>query len=159
MPHYIPSWEGPESKRAQKYPLQLISPHSRYSFHTHYDKHAPWLDDIPGHRVLKNGYYWQPMRLNPADAEARGIQHRDIIKLYNDRGAVLGIAWVTERVRPGTVHSWASSAKYDPLEPGKCGSVDKGGCVNLLTPSQMMSKNVPGMVPNSCLIEIARWEV
>ena len=30
-----------------------------------------------------------------------------------------GCAVVTERVRPGVVHSYASSAKYDPLEPGK----------------------------------------
>ena len=36
---------------------------------------------------------------------------------------------VTERVRPGVVHSYASSAKYDPLSPGKADSSDKGGCV------------------------------
>ena len=74
MPHYIPSWEGPESEVAKKYPLQLISPHSRYSFHTHYDKHSRWLDDIPGHRVFKDGYHWQPIRINPEDAEKRAIQ-------------------------------------------------------------------------------------
>ncbi len=38
--------------------------------------------------------------------------------------AVLAIAVVTERVRPGTVHSYQASAKYDPLEPGKAGSID-----------------------------------
>ena len=74
MPHYIPSWEGPESAGFKKYPLQLISPHSRYSFHTHYDKHSQWLDDIPGHRVFKDGYHWQPIRINPEDAEKRAIQ-------------------------------------------------------------------------------------
>jgi trimethylamine-N-oxide reductase (cytochrome c) len=36
--------------------------------------------------------------------------------------------------------------------------VDKGGCVNMLTPSRMLSKHAPGMTPNSCLIEIAKWE-
>ncbi len=158
LPHYIPNWEGPESELAKRYPLQLISPHPRYSFHTHYDKHAHWLDEINGHRMFKDGYYWQTVRINPSDAQKRGIQHGDIIKLYNDRATVLGIAQVTERVRPGTVHSWTSSGKYDPLEPGKAGSIDKGGCVNLLSPSRMMSKNVPGMAPNSCLIEIAKWE-
>jgi len=38
-------------------------------------------------------------------------------------------------------------------------SLDKGGCVNLITPSRMISKNAPGMAPNSCLIEITKWEV
>ena len=78
--------------------------------------------------------------------------------MYNDRGVVLGIAQITERVRPGVVHSYESSAKYDPLEPGKLGSVDRGGCVNLLSPSRMISKNAPGMAPNSSLVEISKWE-
>ena len=79
--------------------------------------------------------------------------------MYNDRGAVLGIAIITERCRPGTVQSFQAGAKYDPLEPGKPGSIDKGGCVNLLTPSRMVSKNAPGMANNSCLVEIMKWEV
>ena len=78
---------------------------------------------------------------------------------YNDRGGVLGIAKVTERIRPGAVHSWASASKFDPLEPGKPRSVDKGGCMNLLTNARLMSKIVEGMAPNSCLIEISKWEV
>ncbi|MFC1846329.1 molybdopterin dinucleotide binding domain-containing protein [Chloroflexota bacterium] len=158
LPHYIPSWEGPDSETAKKYPLQLISPHPRYSFHTHYDNHGKWLSEIPGHRVLKDGNYWQVVRIHPDDACNRGIENGDIVKLYNDRGAVLCIAQLTERVRPGTAHSSASSGAFDPVEPGKPGGIDKGGCVNLLTPSRMMSKNAPGMVPNSCLIEISKWE-
>ena len=49
-------------------------------------------------------------------------------------------------------------ASYDPIEPGKAGTTDRGGCVNLLTPGRMVSQNVPGMAPNSCLIEIRKWE-
>jgi len=159
MPRYIPSWEGLTSELAKKYPLQLVSPHSRFSYHTHYDKHAPWLGEIPGHRILKNSYYWQTIRIHPSDAAARGIKSGDTVKLYNDRGDVLGVAQVTERIRPGVIHSYTSSGKYDPLEPGKVGSVDKGGCVNLLTSSRLMSKDAPGMAPNSVLIEISKWEV
>ena len=159
VPRYIPSWEGHASELASKYPLQLLTPHSRYTYHTHYDSHVePWLGDIPGHRILKNGYYWQTVRIHPFDAEARGINDRDIIKVYNDRGAVLGIACVTERMRPGVVHSYESSSKYDPVEPGKAGSVDRGGCMNILAPSRMMSRNAPGMACNSCLVEITKWE-
>jgi len=158
MPRYIPSWEGHASKLAEKYPLQLISPHTRYSYHTHYDTRVPWLGDIPGHRIFKGGYYWRTVNIHPLDAEARAIKDRDIVKLYNDRAAVLGIARLTERVRPGVVHCYTASSKYDPLQPGEPGSIDRGGCVNLLTPSQLLSQNAPGMAPNSCLIEISKWE-
>jgi len=157
-PRYIPSWEGHRSELAKKYPLALVSPHPRFSFHTHYDKHTDWLNEIPVHRVKKDGYPWWPARIHPSDAGLRGIRHGDIVKLYNDRGGVLCIAEVTERIRPGIIHSYASSALYDPLEPGKAGSVDQGGCINILTSSRMLSKNAPGMTPNSCLIDIEKWE-
>ena len=44
------------------------------------------------------------------------------------------------------------------IEPGKAGSIDRGGCVNLLTPARMVSKNAPGMACNSVSVEIERWE-
>jgi len=157
MPRYIPSWEGHTSELAKKYPLQLISPHPRFSLHTHHDAKSPWLAEIPAHRIMKDGYSWWVVRIHPADAAPRGINNEDIVKMYNDRGIVLGIAQVTERVRPGVIHSYESSSVYDPLEPGKPGSVDRGGCVNLLTPARMLSKNAPGMANNSCLIEIVKW--
>jgi molybdopterin guanine dinucleotide-containing S/N-oxide reductase-like protein len=160
MPRYIPSWEGYNTKKLIKnYPLQLISPHPRFSYHTHNDNKSFWLDDIPQHRVKKDGYAWWPMRINPADAAKREIHDGDIVKVFNSRGAVLCAAHVTERVRPGTVHAYEAGAKYDPLEPGKAGSIDKGGCINLLTPSRMVSKNAPGEANNSCLVEVCKWEI
>jgi molybdopterin guanine dinucleotide-containing S/N-oxide reductase-like protein len=158
-PRYLPSFEGYKTPGLyDKYPLQLISPHPRFSFHCHYDKHTDWLNDIPVHRIKKDGHPWWPARVNPQDAAARGINSGDIVRLYNDRGSVLCMAVVTGRIRPGTIHSYASSALYDPLQPGNPDSPDRGGCVNMLTTSRMMSKHVPGMTPNSCLIEIQKWE-
>jgi anaerobic selenocysteine-containing dehydrogenase len=159
LPAYIPSWESFDSKLSRKYPLQLVSPHPRFSFHTHYDKHAPWLAEIPGHRISKDDYQWQTVRMHPDDAFPRGIKNKDIVKMFNDRGAVLGAVQITERIKPGIVHCCCSSGSYDPLEPGKAYSVDRGGCVNLLTSSRMISKNAPGMAPNSCLIEVSKWEI
>ncbi len=158
-PRYIPSWEGHRTTELfKKYPFQLLSPHPRFSFHCHYDKHTDWLDDIPGHRIKKDGYAWWPARLHPEDAARKGINNNDIVRLYNDRGSVLCIAVVTGRVRPGVIHCYASSAKYDPLTPGRDDAIDRGGCINILTPSRMVSRNVPGMTPNSCLIDIEKWE-
>ena len=156
---YIPSWEGHATKElTEKFPLQMISPHPRFSYHTHYDNKSYWLDDIPQHRVKKDGYAYWPVRIHPIDAEERGIKEGDLVKLYNDRATVICIAHVTERIRPGTVHSYEAAAKYDPLEPGKPGSPDRGGLVNMLTPSRTLSKRVPGEANNSCLVEIAKWQ-
>jgi anaerobic selenocysteine-containing dehydrogenase len=158
LPRYIPSWEGYNSAAVKKYPLQLITPHPRYTFHTHHDANTSWLAEIPGHRVRKDGYDWHPARLHPSDAAARGINNGDIVRLFNDRGAVLCIAEVTERIRPGVVHSYYGSGRYDPLEPGNADSLEKGGCVSILTPVRTLSQNAPGMAPNSCLIEIEKWQ-
>ncbi|MCX7912699.1 MAG: hypothetical protein N2506_07075, partial [Dehalococcoidales bacterium] len=65
---------------------------------------------------------------------------------------------VTVRVRRGVVHAYYGSAKYDPLEPGNPQSIDRGGCISILTPSRLLSRNVPGMAPNSCLVEIEKWQ-
>jgi trimethylamine-N-oxide reductase (cytochrome c) len=157
VPKYIPSWEGHESAIARKYPLQLISPHPRFTFFTQYDGKDSWINDIPDHRrQAEDGYHYWIMRINPADAEKRGIKDGDLVKAYNDRGSVICIAEVTERMRPGVVHSYMGSAEYEPIE-GAEGSPDRGGCVNLLTPSRLISKNASGMAPNSCLIEVEKW--
>jgi molybdopterin guanine dinucleotide-containing S/N-oxide reductase-like protein len=158
VPRYIPSWEGHETTELTvKYPLQLISPHPRFSFHTMYD-HTEWIWDIPGHRMLIDGYYYVTCRLHPDDAAARGVKEGDVVRLYNDRAQVLCGAHVTHRVRPGTVHAYEASAKYDPLVPGVSDSIDRAGCVNLLATDRALSKNVAGVAPNSTLIEVAKWD-
>jgi len=157
VPHYIPSWEGHHTTELySKYPLQLLTPHPQYSFHTMYDGKGCWMNEIPEHRVkAKDGYYYWVIRINSKDAERRGIKDSDIVKAYNDRGVVLCAAQVTERVPPGVAHSYESCAVYEPIgEPGE--SPDRGGCINLLTPHRFISKNACGQAPNSCLIEIVK---
>ena len=157
MTKHIPSWEGHHTTELyQEYPLQLITPHSRYSFHTMGDGKQSWLNDIKEHRVLIDGYHYWIVRMNSKDAEVRGIKENDLVKVFNDRGAVLCATQVTERVRPGTVHSYASSAVYDPIgEPGV--SPDRGGCMNILTPSRPIIKKSHSIAANSCLVQIKKW--
>jgi trimethylamine-N-oxide reductase (cytochrome c) len=96
-------------------------------------------------------------RINSEDAAARGITNHSIVRLYNDRGAVLCAAHVTDRLPRGTVHSYESSAVYDPIgEPGY--SVDRGGCINQLTPKRSIAKKVTGTAANSCLVEVDVWD-
>ena len=154
---YMPSWEGPDTKELiDKFPIQLLSSHSRYSFHTLGDGKNSVINDIHDHRALIDGHFYWIARVNPVDAASRNINDGDLIRLHNDRGSVVCAARVTERVRPGIVHSAESSATYDPLgSPGK--SADRGGCVNQLTNHRSQSKKSSSMSPNACLIQIELW--
>jgi len=55
-----------------------------------------------------------------------GIKHHDIIKLYNDAAGYCVLQWFRKGTI-GIIHSYASSANYDPLEPGKPDSIDRVG--------------------------------
>jgi len=157
MTKYIQSWEGHHTTELfEKYPLHLITPHPRYTFHTQSDGKDSTINDIKDHRVLVDGYYYWIVRINSKDAASRGIAEKDLVKVFNDRGAVICAAQVTERVPPGTTHSYESSANYDPLGiPGE--SPDRGGCMNLLTPSRPMIKKSHSLAANSCLVQVEKW--
>ncbi|WP_005037604.1 molybdopterin-dependent oxidoreductase [Holophaga foetida] len=153
---YRQSWEGPNTTELfKKYPLQLMSPHPKFSFHTMGDGKDSVINDVKDHRVLVDGWYYWVARINSQDAAARGIKDNDLIKLYNDRGAVVCAAQVTDRLPPGVVHSYESCAVYAPVgKPGE--SVDRGGCINNLTSSRMIIKKSHGMC-NSTLLEVCKW--
>lgn len=107
--------------------------------------------------MLIDGHHYWIARLHPQDAAARGIADGDLVRLHNDRGGVICAARLSERVRPGVVHSYESSAVYEPTgAPGL--SDDRGGCVNVLTPSRMMIERSHSMAANSCLIQVERWD-
>ncbi len=157
---YHPSWEGCETTELyEKYPLQLISPHSKYSFHTMGDGKDSNINDIDEHRMLIDGFRYWIFRMNPADAAARGLKQGDIVEVYNDRGNVLCGLQVTERVPVGVVHSYEACADYVPLgEPGGDGVVEKNGCINNLTNKKFLVEGAHGMGANSCLVEVRKWE-
>ena len=154
---YLRSWEGPGTELYERYPLQLISPHSRFSYHTLSDGKDSSINDIKEHRVLVNGHYYWVFRINGQDAAERGIKQHDLVKIHNDRGAVVCAAHLTQRLPRSVVHAYESSACYEPLgEPGY--SVDRGGCINQLTPKRSIAKKVTGTAANSCLVQVALWD-
>lgn len=115
-------WKG--SKQADKYPLQLISPHPNDRLHSQ-------LDNTDIRKAYKiDGR--EPVEINTEDAAVRGIKSGDVVRLFNDRGEVLAGAVVTADLMPGTI-SLHEGAWYDPETPGKIGALDKQGAVNVLT--------------------------
>jgi trimethylamine-N-oxide reductase (cytochrome c) len=154
---YIPSWEGADSAEFEKYKLQLISPHSKFSFHTMGDGKDSFINDIEQHRRLIGGRYYWIFRMNDKDAEARGLKAGDVVEVYNDRGGVLCALQITQRLPPGAVHSYEACADYRPAgEPGA--SPETCGCINVLTPKRFLTKNAHGLAVNSCLVEVRKWD-
>ncbi len=154
--HYIPSWEGRNSDLAQRYPLQMIATHSRYSFHTNSDGKNSAVSRIEDHRTLIAGHHFWLLRLNPADAHTRGISQRDLVKIYNDRGAVICAADISPLVTDGVVKSYEASAEFKLIEiDGE--TVEIGGCLNVLTPDRPQTRGTSSMSPNSCLVQVEKW--
>ena len=155
---YMPLYDDPKRDPSlAQFPLQLLTPHSRYPFHLMGDDEGSSLRDIREHRVLHaDGHYYLTARLSREDAEARGIRDDDLIRLHNKLGSVVCAAQVTERLRPGIVSAPTASAEYRPAgEPGK--STDLGGCVNLLNTSKAIAKKTHGIRPNTTLIQVEKW--
>jgi Pyrogallol hydroxytransferase large subunit-like, domain 1 len=99
-------------------------------------------------------------RLGPLSGTPRTARHlsqHDLGRVFNDSGAVICAVQLTERARAGTVDSYESSAVYEPVgEPGD--SPDRGGCMDLLTPSRMMIRKSHALAANSCLVQIEAWQ-
>jgi trimethylamine-N-oxide reductase (cytochrome c) len=97
------------------------------------------------------------LRLNAEDAKERGIKKNDLVKIYNERGAVICAALPTQRLSRGVCHGYESSAVYAPMgEPGK--SVDRGGCLNLLTPERTQTKSTHSLAGANSLVEVELWD-
>jgi anaerobic dimethyl sulfoxide reductase subunit A len=117
LPIYVPTWEGVSDPLRETYPLQLIGHHYKQRTHSTYGN-VDWMKEAAPQEV------W----MNPMDAAGRGIQHGDMVYVFNDRGRIHLPAKVTSRIMPGVV-SVPQGAWYSPDANG----VDQGGCVNTLT--------------------------
>jgi len=138
IPKYIETWESRRDPLAMRYPLQLVTTHIMRRAHSQYDN-LPWLRELQP----------QAISVNAADALARGINHGDLVRVFNDRGQMIIPARVTERIMPGVVDI-PQGAWYDPDENG----IDRGGCCNVLT----RDEHSPGgaFCSNTSLVQVER---
>jgi trimethylamine-N-oxide reductase (cytochrome c) len=141
--------ERVSSERAKTYPLLCMSNHGRWRFHAN-------LDDITWHREVESmkmrgpdGYQYEAAWINPKTAAERDIAYGDVIKVYNERGTVLCAAYLTERLIEGTVYVDHGS-RFDPIDAE---GLDRGGAINLITPTAITSKTVTGMAVSGFLVE------
>ena len=159
VPHWIEKGESHDerlsSQRANQYPLLILSNHGRWRVHANCDDES-WTHETPTGKVRGwDGYLYEPLWMNPRDAAARGIANGDIVKVFNERGVVLGGAYISERIMPGAV-SMDHGARYDAIIPGE---IDRGGAINTITPHNITSKNATGMAVSGFLIEVEKVSV
>jgi biotin/methionine sulfoxide reductase len=140
-------WLG--SEQAQIYPLHLLSNQPQSRLHSQLDCGEVSRSAKVAHR--------EPVWLNPDDAAARGIASGDVVRIYNDRGACLAGAVVTEAIRPG-VMQLSTGAWFDPLDPAEIGSLDKHGNPNVLTLDKGTSKLAQCCSAQTALVEVERFD-
>jgi biotin/methionine sulfoxide reductase len=147
-----PTWLSPVDQtgaEAARYPLCLVANQPATRLHSQLDFGATsQAAKIKGR---------EPLRIHPHDAGQRGIKDGDIMRVYNERGACLAGAVVSEAVRPGVVQL-ATGAWYDPEDPG----TDRWLCVhgnpNVLTADIGTSKLAQGCTGQLTRVEIERFE-
>ena len=146
-----PTWLEPRewlgSALAQRFPLHLLTTQPATRLHGQMDMGRISQDSkIVGH---------EPMRINPADAARRGILDGDIVRAFNDRGAILASAALSDAIWPGVVQI-ATGAWYDPQTPGEIGSLEKHGNPNVLTPDRGTSRLAQGPSAQSTLVQVEK---
>lgn len=156
--HWIESGDGHDdrfdSERAGKYPFLLVSNHPRWRFHAQNDD-IPWIREIETSKVIgPDGYSYEPVWIHPSDAKKLGVETGDVVDLFNERGHVLGGAYVCERIMPGVVLQDHGS-RTDIIKRGT-GGLDRGGANNLLAPSPTTSKNCAGEVTSGYLVGVKK---
>lgn len=118
IPRYIATDEMlQEDPKALKYPLEAFGYHGPGRTHSTYHN-VPWLREV----------HPDVLMMNPVDAEARGLKTGMLVRVFNDRGALVLPVKVTPRIIPHLV-AMPQGAWYKPDEKG----LDRGGCFNVLT--------------------------
>ncbi|MBP1707867.1 MAG: molybdopterin oxidoreductase, partial [Chloroflexi bacterium] len=138
--------------RSEKFPLLVMSNHGRWRVHAQCDD-ISWTREVLTCKVKGwDGYLYEPVWIHPRDAAKRGIQTGDSVKIFNERGMVLGGALVWERIMPGVI-SIDHGSRCDAILPGK---IDRGGAIDLIAPDGLISKHCPGQATSGFLADLQK---
>ncbi len=134
----IPTWIAPADD-AHRFPLSLCTPKSRARTHSIHGNQ-------PGLARVDPDTVW----MHPDDAAARGIKDGQRVRVFNDVGATILPAQVTDRIAPGVV-SIKEGAWYAPRPDG----TDAQGCANVLTKDRAAPCGATTYNTNQVQIELA----
>ncbi|GIW07750.1 MAG: biotin sulfoxide reductase [Dehalococcoidia bacterium] len=148
-----PSWLEPRewlgAPLAARFPVQLVANQPATRLHSQLDFGETSLAAKVAGR--------EPIRIHPDDAAARGIASGDIVRVFNDRGAFLAAAIVSDALRPG-VAQIATGAWFDPDDPDKPIAMCVHGNPNAVTRDAGTSRLAQGSIGQLTLVEIERFD-
>ena len=143
IPKYIEPYEF--LGNAKKGQLHVLSPHPNMRLHSQMANAKV--------REIENVQGRQHVLINTGDAKERGVSNGDLVEIYNDRGATIAGAKVTDDVMRGVIcleeGSWLQmDAK------GRCNN----GSINMLTSTKPSSNLSQGTSSNTCLVYVKKCE-
>lgn len=130
------------------HPLALLSGQPATRLHSQLDNGATSLA-----AKIKSR---EPVLLHPADAATRGIADGDVVEVYNDRGACLAGARVTDDIHQGCAFLW-TGAWYDP-DLSHPVHRDRHGNPNVLTHDLRTSSLTQSPAAHSAYVEVKRFD-
>ena len=134
LPDHVPNHEAFDTSPV--YPLAMISPPARNFLNSSF-VNVKSLRDIEGEPVLE---------MHPGDAEERGLQSEDVVRVFNQRGVYRCKLVISKRARPGVVNGlgiWWRKLGLD------------GTNVNQVT-SQNLTDMGRGPTFYDCLVQVAK---
>ncbi|MCB1883985.1 MAG: molybdopterin-dependent oxidoreductase [Geminicoccaceae bacterium] len=144
MPMYMEPAEFLGNAMAEQ--VHVVSPHPWYRLHSQ-------MANSERLRTLYKVQGREPILINPEDALERNIEDGDLVEVYNDRGAVVVGAVVSDRIRKGVV-SLYEGAWPQVDSKGRCNS----GLINFLTSSRRSSGLSQATSANTCLAYMKKCE-
>ncbi|MBN7288855.1 molybdopterin-dependent oxidoreductase [Campylobacter curvus] len=138
-------WLGQKNK---KYPIAISGAHSKFRLHSQLNNSVLRnFNEIEGK---------EPMLINPKTAEARGIKHGDVVRIFNDRGEILCGAFVSEDAQEDVVIV-SEGAWYDPEIPGER-SLCLHGDLNVLTKDVPSSTLTQSNTAHTSLVQVEKFK-
>ncbi|MBT4888437.1 MAG: molybdopterin-dependent oxidoreductase [Rhodospirillales bacterium] len=124
--------------------VHVVSPHPYYRLHSQMAN----ADRVRARHAIQDR---EPCLISTEDAELRGIKDGDLIEVYNDRGAIIVGAVVSDNIMKGVI------SIYEGCWPsvdskGRCNS----GLVNFLTSSRRSSGLSQATTANTCLASVKK---
>ncbi|WP_232664003.1 molybdopterin-dependent oxidoreductase [Pseudonocardia sp. TRM90224] len=145
-----PVWLEPEewlgSPLAATWPLHLIANQPRGRLHSQLDAGA----ESQRHKIAGR----EAVTMHTVDAAERGIAEGDVVRIFNDRGACLAGARVTDGIRRGVVQL-PTGAWFDPQPDQR---LCAHGNPNVLTRDRGTSRLAQGCTGQHTLVQVARHE-
>ena len=153
-----PTWMEPDEwlgNATPEFPLHLLGRQPRNKLHSQFDpgQHSQ-ADKVEGR---------EPLEMSVSDAQERGIEQGDIVKVTSSRGSCLCGAIFSRGIKKGVV-TICTGSWFDPVDPAAFGeplsfeAMCKHGNPNVLTPDRPTSLFGQGPAPHSCLVSVEKYE-